>query len=113
MGDRALVQFTDGDTLSPCVYLHWDGDQMQTLLAKLLDQTQDLMKTRGPDVAYVAARFVGICHEARPGNLSLGLWNQDTVLTAGDSHGDAGCFVIDVRNWTVATVGGYGFDTAA
>ena len=104
MGDRALVQFTDGDEVSPVIYLHWSGSEV----AGYLKELAELMRGREGDVNYAAARFVGICHNHIEGNLSLGMWNQVEKLTADDSHGDAGCFVVNVDTWNIEAMGGYG-----
>lgn len=66
------------------------------------------MKSRGDDASYAFARFVGICHARIEGNTSLGAWNQDTPLTKSDSHGDAGCYLVDCKTWDVEAFGGYG-----
>jgi hypothetical protein len=105
MGNRALVVFEDGGKeFSPVVYLHWHGDRA----IEWLEILAGLMDTRRGDVAYSAARFVGIAHERVPGNLSLGIWNAPTDCASwgaaewGDySHGDEGLFLVDVRDWTV------------
>lgn len=107
MGDRALIQFTDGDDYSPITYLHWSGYKVREYLEALKER----MKGREGDLAYTAARFVGICHDDIEGNLSLGLWNQDKPLTEDDSHGDAGCFVVNVETWDVQQLGGYGLQS--
>ncbi len=114
MGDRALVQFkrTGGfqgvteSELSPCCYLHWAGSSV----ADLLRQTADRMADRGKDVSYGFARFVGIAHESLGGPTGLGVWNQPTELTEKDSHGDAGCFVVELDSvgMLVSCSGGYG-----
>lgn len=106
MGDRVLIQFKSGKELSPVVYLHWGGGSV----AKLLLQTSSLLRTRGADVSYTCARFIGYCHAENPDSaLSLGVWNQKTKLSAKDSHGDAGCIVVDVsdRPWQFECSGGY------
>ena len=115
MGDRALITFTDGEQVSPVVYLHWAGSSVPALL----EQHKGLMASRGADVAYAAARFVGIVHATMPDqNLSLGIWNAapDTrravLSTDGDelanmSHGDAGFVVVDVRDYSWKAYGGY------
>lgn len=104
MGDRALIQFTDGAEVSPVIYLHWHG----SIVRSLINETRELMQSRGSDLTYAAARFVGIAHSHIPGNLSLGMWNLDRRLTADDSHGDFGCAIVDVRDWSVECFGGYG-----
>src|ERR1051326_2984584 len=108
MGDRALIIFTDGEAVSPVIYLHWAGSRVPDLLHR----HKDLMASRGADVQYAAARFVGIVHATMPEqNLSLGIWNADcntryaVLADAADkladlSHGDAGFVVVDVRDYS-------------
>src|SRR5437763_13243989 len=115
MGDRALIIFTDGEQVSPVVYLHWAGAEVPALL----EQHKALMASRGADVAYAAARFVGIVHATMPEqNLSLGMWNaakdtttavraSDAETLANMSHGDAGFVVVDVRDYSWKAYGGY------
>jgi hypothetical protein len=115
MGDRALIIFTDGEDVSPVIYLHWAGSRVPDLL----HQHKDLMASRGADVQYAAARFVGIVHATMPEqNLSLGMWNaerktRNAVLDGDDgalaamSHGDAGLVVVDVRDYSWQAWGGY------
>jgi hypothetical protein len=106
MGDRALIVVTDGERVSPVIYLHWGGHSVPTLI----EQLALLMKPRGADVDYAAARLVGLAHEMIPGPLSLGMWNATESLqrrvrdqAAGidrsyyldqESHGDAGFIVV-------------------
>jgi len=97
MGNRALVQFTDGDDFSPVTYLHWNGAYVADYIAELVE----LMSDRMGDLPYSAARFIGICHSHSPGNLSLGVWNYDKKLNTEDSHGDEGCFIVNVNNWSI------------
>lgn len=105
MGDRALVQFTDGvEGFSPVIYLHWNGSEVGEWLREL----RDLMRGRNLDLAYTAARFVGICHAHIKGNVSLGMWNQEEKLTPSQTHGDFGCVVVDIRTWQAECFGGYG-----
>jgi len=85
----------------------------------LLEQHKALMASRGADVAYAAARFVGIVHATMPGqNLSLGMWNAEpntlTAVLSTDadelqqiSHGDAGFVVVDVQDYSWQAYGGY------
>ena len=119
MGDRALVIFTDGKAASPTVYLHWHGSKVPELLQKLAE----CMQGREGDLWYACARFIGICHEAIEGNLSLGVWNTDTLLVqvvpsfdasgkhddflASKSHGDAGLVVGNVYDFNWRATGGY------
>ena len=107
MGDRALVQFTNNSgSLSPTTYLHWDGDAVPSLLV----EHRRLMSDRYNDLSYSAARFIGLCHARNAdSNLSLGCWNSEEELDREDSHGDAGCFVVNVDTGEIKTGGGYGF----
>lgn len=110
MGDRALIHVHNGKELSPCVYLHWGGSSV----AGLLEALEVQMAERTGDVPYATARLIGLAHERRPGNLSLGVWCADETLEALQaepadySHGDAGVFLVDCRDWSVVTFGGYG-----
>lgn len=105
MGDRVLVQFKDSsDRVSPVCYMHWHGDRAP----ELIRECAKLMESRGEDLSYAFARFVGICHSHINGNLSLGVFNQAAKLTAEDSHGDAGCYVVNCKTWEVEAFGGYG-----
>ena len=115
MGDRALMIFTDGKEVSPVIYLHWAGSKVPDLL----EQHKALMASRGADVPYAAARFIGIVHATMPEqNLSLGMWNADrrirTAVTRSDadtlkelSYGDAGVVVVDVTDYSWKAYGGY------
>lgn len=107
MGDRALVQFESGKEVSPVVYLHWNGTEVKDWLGIW----SDLMKDRKGDVPYACARFIGVCHERIKGNTSLGVWNGESRLKGEDSHGDAGCFVVNCDTFRVEAFGGYGEST--
>jgi hypothetical protein len=104
MGARALVQFYGADETSPVVYLHWNGHQVPEFLV----ECRELMDTRTDDASYAAARFIGICHSNIPGNLSLGVWNNNQALSADDSQGDFGVFGVDVSKvqWIVENLDG-------
>lgn len=105
MGDRALIQFQDSrGEVSPVCYLHCNGSEAPIFIA----ECAKLMQSRPDDVSYAFARFVGICHTHIEGNLSLGVFGQDEPLNAGDSHGDAGCYLVDCSTWDVEAFGGYG-----
>lgn len=69
MGDRALVIFTDGKSVSPTAYHHWNGSEVPELLSRL----KDLMSSRSGDVEYATARFIGLCHANISDNLSIGV----------------------------------------
>jgi hypothetical protein len=107
MGDRALIQLTtkDGD-VSPVLYLHWGGSDV----ANILQRAQEQMKGRANDLSYAFARLVQQAINGDGHNTGYGVWNHASRLTESDSHGDAGCFVIDVTTeaWSVAQGGGYG-----
>ncbi len=111
MGDRALIIFHDDEKVSPTVYLHWSGSHVPELLGELKDR----MKGREGDLAYAAARFVGICHEHIDGNLSLGVSSNkfgvndllDRELMKATSHGDAGVVIVNVEDFTWKAHGGY------
>ncbi|HEX9052337.1 MAG TPA: hypothetical protein VF841_17550 [Anaeromyxobacter sp.] len=79
--------------MSPVAYGHWHGGAMPATVARLRER----MKSRPGDVDYTFARLVQEMTSADPdGNLSYGVWNANHVLTAADSHGDAGVVVIDL-----------------
>jgi hypothetical protein len=73
------------------------------------------MTGRFGDAEYAAARFVGLCHERIPGNLSLGLQrNAFTLADVADptrfraaSPGNAGFVVVDTRDFTWRAYDGY------
>lgn len=115
MGNRALVVFHDEQDYSPTIYLHWDGSRVPELLATWWDR----MEGRRNDINYGAARFIGIAHESIDGNLSLGVWNtrgkpssvdfddeKHVEYWRGQSHGDAGVFVVNCGTGTVRRVDG-------
>lgn len=107
MGNRAIVVFRDADSFSPQVYLHWHGHAVPNLLATWWQH----MEGRRGDLAYGAARFVGICHEAIVGNMSLGIFPlPESKVTREElralSHGDAGVFLVDVRTGFVERICG-------
>lgn len=111
MGDRASVIFFDKDQVSPVVYLHWHGSRVPDWI----DELRYRMAERLWDAPYAAARFVGICHNHIPGNLSLGirscnLWLPDLAMPGMlDSHnpGDAGVVIVSTGGFTWKAYGGY------
>lgn len=115
MGDRVLFivhNKSAGDMeveYSPIIYGHNSGYAAPRLLAKLHER----MENRRGDVAYAAARLIGIMHESIPGNLSLGVWNlpEDFRKEAGYltemSHGDAGVVLYDCVDGSVECYGSY------
>jgi hypothetical protein len=117
VGDRALVIFHDKakKDYSPVVYLHWHGSDV----GNLLKQLKALMAGRLDDVAYTVARFVGLAHEAIPGNLSVGIFEKhkdfldQPEYLADFSHGDAGVFMVDASDFSCRCYGGYGLTEEA
>lgn len=114
MGNRALVVFHDGQDVSPVVYLHWGGASVKDRLR----ECREHMRSRGADLPYTAARFVGLCHAADANsNLSLGMWNApdgkspEARIANIESHGDAGLFIVDVRTWKVVNKDGHPGET--
>lgn len=112
MGDRAVVHFhTDSKTLSPATYLHWGGSEVPALLAEACK----IMAGRTGDRDYTMARFVGVCHNAIDGNLSLGVFRGAATFEEAKedsyTHGDSGVWLVNVEReiWNVEVVGGYGF----
>lgn len=107
MGDRAVVIFRSSDKseVSPTVYLHWNGSNVPAYLKQL----DELMKDRKGDVSYACARFIGICHEEIPGNLSLGVFQTDvdTYERRDYSHGDAGVIIVNCDDFSWTAFGGY------
>lgn len=111
MGDRVLIQLRTREEVSPILYLHWGG----SCAAEIIHRAEKRMKSRGCDLHYAFARLVGAAHDVTPGNLSVGVWNAPTSnnvpqeLTDEESHGDAGCIVVDItgQEWTANCRGGY------
>lgn len=108
MGDRVLMQCHSAKrgTFGPVVYCHWLGDHAPRIVNRLINR----MRTRTGDVDYASARLVQECTlmQADPdATLGVGVWNTDHLLTAADSHGDAGCVLIDVDTWETTYLGGY------
>jgi len=122
MGDQALIVFQEeikhvGQDeanakidYSPVIYLHNDGYRVPDLL----QQTRTCMESRGVDLNYAAARFIGVCHLAIGSNLSLGVFNlpqgfsKFTVKELKDySHGNAGLIVVDLNTWEFKQYGQY------
>lgn len=101
MGNRALIQVINTTEVSPTLYLHHHADDVE----RILEKWWILMETRRDDVSYGFARLVGICHEHIEGNLSLGVWNTDEMLTEADSHGDGGVFLVNAKTGGVSNMG--------
>ena len=111
MGDRALVILKSQGNYSPVMYLHWHAPQVQNYINRL----KEVMQGRGNDLQYAFARLLGIVHNDIEGNLSLGCWNLPSGFSERDekflshmSHGDGGIYVIDLKDYSIATYAGYG-----
>ena len=104
MGDRVLIQVVNGKEFSPIAYGHWSGSYTPEILSRLRKR----MKDRGGDVPYTFARLIQEMIGNDDSALSFGAWNADKVLTKDDSHGDAGCVIIDLaKGWHIRCEGGY------
>lgn len=109
MGDRVLMQCINSKTgeVGPSVYGHWCGSAAPQIANRLVER----MHTRPADVQYASARLVQeMLAEVNPqGNTGIGLMNRTAPLNEHDSHGDAGCVLIDVgaRPFKVRYFGGY------
>jgi hypothetical protein len=112
MGDRVVMQCHSRaqNVHGPAVYGHWLGSEAPKIVAALIKR----MQPRRGDVDYASARLVQEFtlaqgdHTTPSGScMGIGLWNVDHLLTPDDSHGDAGCVLINVDDWTVQYFGGY------
>lgn len=106
MGDRVLLQVVkkSPEEFSPVIYCHWLGgcgaiDAVTRLKAR--------MEGRSGDVPYATARLVQEVINNDNGNLSFGVWNAEKVLTAEDSHGDAGVILVNADTFEMTFLGGY------
>ena len=104
MGDRVLIQVVSGKEFSPVAYGHWSGSETPAILARLKAR----MAKRPDDVSYTFARLLQEMTNGDDDALSFVAWNADKVLTAEDSHGDAGVVLVDVGNdFHCTCLGGY------
>ncbi|WP_045769524.1 hypothetical protein [Xanthomonas albilineans] len=105
MGDRALIQLKCKQEVSPVLYMHWGG----SYVGDIIKRTKARMASRH-EIDYAFARLVQEAISDSPGDAGFGVWNQVELLTEGDSHDDAGCFVVDISSpeWPVTCFGGYG-----
>lgn len=104
MGNRVVIQFINGADVSPAIYGHWAGSATPDMLAELRKQMAD----RPSDLPYVSARALGRFIDGDKGSTGFGLWNAPKKLTASDSHGDAGVFLVDISEpiWRVTVLDG-------
>lgn len=105
MGNRVVIQFVNGDEVSPAIYGHSSGYNAATVIKDLREQMSD----RPGDLAYVSARCLGrLIDGDNEGSTGFGLWNAPKKLTKKDSHGDAGVFLVDISKsiWQVTVIDG-------
>lgn len=103
MGDIVLMQVVGQGKFSPVIYGHWCGEQAPEIVKRL----QKRMSERKGDVDYIAARLVQEAINGRSGDTGFGIWNAEKVLTAADSHGDAGVVLINADTLEPTYIGGY------
>lgn len=96
MGDRVLMQVFSSKSgeFGPVVYGHWSGETAP----EVVDRLRARMKNRLDDVQYSSARLVQEIIGDDRHDTGFGIWNTSAKLTAADSHGDAGCVLIDCAN---------------
>lgn len=95
MGDRCLMQcHTSNGEFGPVIYTHWGGSAVPSLVKKFLSQA------RRADLDVCSADLTKTCD-------AFSIWNASKLLTAEDTHGDAGVVLINVTDGTVRAFGGY------
>jgi len=107
MGCRAEITFVNNakkvSWMSPTVYVHWAGD----CIAGWLKEAGPTLRVG--DVSYASARFIGFCHNAIDGELSLGVYDSPKLHEDADimdysnwnNQGDYGHYIVDVSNGNV------------
>lgn len=109
MGDRAHMQIVQRNgtglvtDFGPAVYAHWSGEAVPEIVARLAKR----MENRRGDVEYASARLVQEAIYNDDDATGFGITNIDHVLNESDSHGDAGCILIDCETFKVEALGGY------
>jgi len=115
MGARVLFQVLSKaqGAVGPVVYGHWSGYRAPEIVRGLASR----MENRPGDVDYATARLVQevIALGDVDGCQGVGVWNAPTlgggsseVLTADDTHGDAGVVLIDCSDgFRCECLGGY------
>lgn len=103
MGDRVLMQVVGKDEVGPVLYCHWSGERAPAIAEALVKR----MAPCAGDVAYWSARLVQEAIGTEEGPYSFGLTQYPGVLTEDDSHGDAGCVVINADTGEIRFFGGY------
>ncbi len=105
MGNRAHVIFTDAHSISPAVYLHWNGGA-ESVYAFLAEVSRRYGGELPGSSDYACARFVeaaGDFFDAEywGGGLSLGVSNGPSEITTDAlmpfDHGDNGVYVVELR----------------
>lgn len=90
MGNRAVIAIGNPKEAKFGIYLHWNGGRAS--VEGFLDATRELMKDRGPDAQYGAARLVQVIGNFFGGTTSLGL---DTLDNLDCDNGDNGVYYVD------------------
>jgi len=106
MGDRVLLQVVkkgDPKEFSPAIYCHWLGGDAVEAVKRLAVR----MSSRRGDVSYIAARLLQEVINNDSGSTGFGLMHAKKVLTAKDSHGDAGVILVDADTFEMTFLGGY------
>lgn len=106
MGDRVLLQVIKRNGLpgySPVIYCHWLGGEAVEAIKRLAVR----MDKRRGDVDYIAARLLQEAINGDGGDTGFGLMNVNRVLTAEDSHGDAGIILVNADTFEMTFIGGY------
>ena len=105
MGDRVLFQVVGDTEHSPVMYGHNSGSYAPEICARILLR----MVTRPGDVNYTAARLMQEMIGDDEGDLGFGMWHAGKILTADDSHGDAGVVLVHVNETPMRfeALGGY------
>jgi len=104
MGDRVVIQFKKGDEVSPVIYGHWSGYEAPAAIARLRKRMAD----RPHDISYIAARCLQELGMSGQQSTGYGIWSVTEELTAKDSQGDAGVFVVSLGQcWHVKHYLGY------
>jgi len=104
MGDRALIQLTDGKNMSPVLYLQWHGSEA----LEIIQETGVFMEGQGGNIEYAFARLVQVaCGRDPASNTGIGVYNETAMLTENYLRRDHGCFVVDISNpagWAVFVI---------
>ena len=92
MGDRVLMQVVNNEgEFGPVVYCVWSWSNVP----KFVKELKKRMSDRQNDIPYSTANLAQIAMGNDADNLGFGIWNATAILTAEDSHGDAGVVLID------------------